>query len=191
MNIFKNIIFSIVLAFTLSSCASLHAFGIVLTLKYDGKAVIEKEKDVIQFLENVMRNSDNYAMTAFNRRAISYKVRKTESTTHSFYVIYDITDNTYNTLSFSATSKQAVSEGAWAINTKSDIDSYINYLEGNNIWEVEEIIIDNGIDTLFTIRNVLSKVLHGITYYYNSKVNNNDYHDNCNSALWETIVGYD
>jgi len=171
----------------LVSCASLHAYIIVLTTEYDGNIVIENEENVALFLENIIQNHADYSIMAFNRKAISYKVKKTHNTTHSFYVIYTA-DGIYHTLSFSATGKWATSKGAWAMDTETDIASYIDYLDGNNKWEVEEIMTNNGINTLLTITNVLLKLRGDTTYYFRSKINNNDNYDNCNTALLETLV---
>ena len=186
-NILKLAISIFLTTSILISCASVYAYSIVLTTEYDGKAVIANEKNVALHLENIMQNHGDYEMRAFDRKAISHKTQKTNSTTHSFYVIYTA-DKTYHTLSFSATSKWATSQGAWAMDTETDIESYIEYLDGNNIWEVSEIATTNGINTLLTIENVLTKIQNNTTYYYRAHIDNNDKHDNCNSALFETLV---
>jgi len=174
-------------AFIFSSCAFLHAYSIALAAKYDGKTVIENEKNVALYLENIVKNHGDYSMKAFTRKAISPKVEKKPGYTHGFYVIYAV-DNTYHTLSFSATGKLATSKGAWAMDTETDIASYIDYLTGNNIWEVEEVKTDNGINTLLTIENVLLKIRSNTTYYFRAKINKNDTHDNCYSGLFETLT---
>jgi hypothetical protein len=174
-------------ACALSSCASLHAYGIVLMTEYDGRPVIENEKNVVSYLEEIIKVPNEYAMRAFERKAISYRVKLTKGTTHSFYVIYDGNQN-WHTVSFSATGKWATSQGAWAIDTNTDIESYTGYLYGENIWQVNEIMINNGISTLPTVENILAKINGNITYYFRSKINKDDAHDNCNSALMETLV---
>lgn len=173
--------------FILTGCTSLYAYMYVLTTKYDGIAVLEKEGDVKSILEQIIEDADQYIMKAYTRTAISYKVRKTNDTTHSFYVIMYIGER-YLTLSFSATGKWATSEGAWAINTDTDISSYETYLAGENRWYVEEIETNNGINTLWTITNILEKIESDITYYYRAPVNKDDKVDNCNTALLETLV---
>jgi hypothetical protein len=90
-------------------------------------------------------------------------------------------------LSFSATGKWATSQGAWAMDTESDVASYAGYIKGDNQWEVEEIKV-NGINTLLTLENVLSKMRSDTKYYYRSQVNKNVKYDNCNTALLETLV---
>jgi len=177
----------IILPACMTSCAFLHAYSIVLATEFDGKLVIENEKNVVSYLENVIENYGDYSMKAFNRKAISYKVKKQPGYIHCFYVIYAV-DETYHALSFSGSGKFATSKGAWVMDTETDIASYIDYLEGNNIWEVEEIKTDNAINTLLTIENVLSKIRNNISFYFRSKINKNDKHDNCYSALFETLV---
>jgi hypothetical protein len=167
--------------------SDIYAYIIVLRTAYDGNAVLENEGNVALYLERIIRNYGDYSIRAFNRKAISYKVRKTAGLTHRFYVI-SMTDGTYHTLSFSATNKWAVSKGAWAMDTESDIVSYRDYIQGNNVWDVEEITTDNGINTLLTVENVLSKLRSNTTYYFRSRVNKNDRHDNCSTALLETLV---
>ncbi|MDR1507867.1 MAG: hypothetical protein LBI67_12270, partial [Treponema sp.] len=156
-------------------------------LDYDGNAVLAREGDVQYILKQIIENADRYIMKAYTRTAISYKIKKTHNTTHSFFVIGH-EDGTYQTLSFSATSKWATSEGAWAINTDSDISSYEDYLERGDKWHVEEIETGNGINTLGTIKNVMKKMESDITYYYRAQVSKDDKTDNCNTAVLETLV---
>ncbi|GHV62994.1 hypothetical protein AGMMS49587_11560 [Spirochaetia bacterium] len=187
LEILKLVVIVILTACLQISCTSLHAYGIALITPYDGKVVIKNEKNTVQHLENVIQNYDGYTMRAFDRKAISYKVKKTNVTTHSFYVIF-MPDGTYHTLSFSATGKLATSQGAWAMDTETDIASYRDFLYGNNKWGVREIVTDNGINTPLTIGNILTKIQNNITYYYRSTINRNDNHDNCNTALLETLA---
>jgi len=187
LNVLKFIATLILSACIFASCTFLHAYSIALATEYDGNIVIENEKNVALYLENVIKNYGDYSMKAFDRKAISYKVKKTAGYTHCFYVIYEI-DETYHTLSFSATGKWATSKGAWAMDTETDVASYNDYLKGSNIWEVEEIITNNTINTLLTIENVQSKIRSNTTYYFRSKINKNNRHDNCYTALFETLV---
>jgi hypothetical protein len=159
----------------------------VLTQAYDGNAVLQKEGEVKKILEEINKNAEKYSIKAYTRTAISYKVKKTKETTHSFYVIMD-ERQIYQTLSFSATGKWAVSEGAWAINTDTDIVSYEEYIGGENRWHVEEMEIEEGINTLGTITNILNKINKVNTYYYRAKENKEDAADNCNTALLETLA---
>jgi len=170
--------------------AFIHGYAIALTTKFDNERTIENEEKVILNLKDIVQNYGDYSMRAFNRTAISYKVRKTTETTHSFYVIYKA-DGTYSTLSYSATGKFATSKGAWAMNTEGDIASYADYSDGDNRWEVEEIKTNNGINTLLTLNNVLVKTQSNIKYFFRARVNKNDRYDNCNTAVLETLVEND
>jgi hypothetical protein len=167
--------------------AFLHGYGIALATKYDHKKTIENEKNVILNLTNIVQNHGDYSMRAFNRKAISYKVRKTSETTHSFFVIYK-PDGTFNTLSYSATGKFITSKGVWVMDTETDISSYTEYSQGNNRWEIEEYKTHNGINTLLTINNVLAKTQSNIKYFFRARVNNNDKYDNCNTSVLETLA---
>jgi hypothetical protein len=172
----------------MTGCTSLHAYMYVLAMDYDGNAVLAKKENVKNLVLGIIENADNYTMRAFTRTAISYKIKKTENTSHSFYVITRGRGDAYQTLSFSATGKWATSKGAWAIDTDTDISSYGDYLEGINRWHVEEIETERGIDTLMTLTNVVEKMENNITYYYRAKVNNDDKIDNCNTAVLETLT---
>jgi hypothetical protein len=92
------------------------------------------------------------------------------------------------THSFSATGKTFYSDGAWAMDTESDTDSYKKYLNGSNEWEVWEIETANGINTAKTIYNILGKINSNITYYYKDHVSDKLGKDNCITALQETLV---
>jgi len=186
----KSFALIILSAFILSSCAFLHAYSIALAADYDGKSVIKNEKNVVSYLENVIENHGAYSMRAFDRKAISPKVKKQPGYIHCFYVIY-AEDETYNTLSFSATGKLATSRGAWAMNTETDVSSYVDYLTGSNIWEVVEITPKNSVNTQMTLNNVLLKIQSNKKYYFRAKINKNDKYDNCYTALLETIVEND
>jgi hypothetical protein len=174
--------------FIFAGCTSLRAYMYVLAENYNGNAVLKKEKDVKYILDQITNNADQYTMKAYTRTAISYKVKKTKNTTHSFYVIAH-EGGTYQTLSFSGTSKWARSEGAWAINTDTDISSYENYLWGENKWAVEEMQTTKGINTVETITNIVAKMEGETTYYYRATVDKDDKMDNCNTALLETMAG--
>ena len=180
------VLFSFIL-FSAPFRAFLHGYAIALTTKFDHKMTIENEKNVIIRLKEIIQNYNDYSMRAFNRTAISYKVRKTTETTHSFYVIYK-QDGTFNTLSYAATGKFAMSKGAWAMDTEGDIASYTEYSLGNNRWQVEEYKTKNGINTQATLNNVLLKTQSGIKYFFRAKTNKNDKFDNCNTGVLETLV---
>jgi hypothetical protein len=182
-----NIIAAFIYVCILAGCTTIHAYMYVLVKDYDGNAVLEKEEEVRHTLEQIIENAEHYTMKAYTRTAISYKVRQTKNTTHSFYVIMS-EEEKYQTISFSATGKWTASQGAWAINTDTDISSYEDYLWGVNKWNVKEIETEKGINTLETITNVVAKIGSDITFYWRAKVNKDDKIDNCNTALLETMV---
>ena len=74
------------------------------------------------------------------------------------------------------------------MDTESDIESYRDFLYGNNDWEVREIVTDSGINPLLTLENILAKIQSDITYYYRSTLTAPDNRDNCNTALFRTLV---
>lgn len=176
------------LALTAASCATLEAGFFVVRLDYDGSRVIEEEPQVQRYLESVMRSSEQFTMTAYTRRALAPHIKKTPALYHSFYVLKGGED-AYSTLSFSATGKWIYSRGAWALNTASDVKSYTSYQDGTNEWEVEELLLDRGIDVGLTVKNILVRLeTSSITYYYNDHIVDKERMENCNSALINTMV---
>jgi hypothetical protein len=158
----------------------------LLFFNYDGSVILKKEPDVALILNIILESPEKYLMSAYTRRALASYIRGSLLRTHGFYVIKE--GNGYHTLSFSATGKSFYSEGAWAMDTESDIDSYEKYLNGKNEWEVLEIESINGINTAKTIYNVLCKINSDITYYYKDHINDKHGMDSCLTALQETLV---
>ncbi|MDR1210783.1 MAG: hypothetical protein LBK40_00980, partial [Spirochaetaceae bacterium] len=71
-----------------------------------------------------------------------------------------------------------------------DRDSYTRYIEGSNTWDVREIKIENGIAVYETARNIIDKINSTVRYYYRDHIKNRPNADNCNTALYETLVEY-
>jgi hypothetical protein len=179
----------LLLAFLSVSCSTLQAGFYILLLDYDGKGLLKKEPDVTLFLEEILESPDKYTMYAYTRRALASYIKSSALRIHSFYVIKRLMGmGDYYTLSFSATGKTFYSEGAWAIDTESDIDSYERYLNGKNEWEVWEIETINGINTAKTIYNILGKINSNISYYYKDHISDEPGKDSCITALHETLV---
>jgi hypothetical protein len=63
-----------------------------------GKKYLKNEPNVKSFLETVRKSPGDYTITAFDRRAMNNKGEKTDLMKHSFYVIANNTDGSYNTL---------------------------------------------------------------------------------------------
>ncbi|GHT97981.1 hypothetical protein FACS1894142_3680 [Spirochaetia bacterium] len=151
------------------------------------KKALENEPDVKLFLTYVFNNPEKYTITAFTRGAISYKLEKTELLTHNYYVLHE-TETQFHTLSFSGTAKAYHSKGAWTLDSDTDLESYVWFLEGENKWKVVEIKTANGIDTKATVFNILEKINSTITYYYKDHLKDKPDMHNCITALEETIV---
>jgi hypothetical protein len=176
----------LLLVFLLVSCSTLRAGFYILLFDYDGAEILRNEPGVALFLAEIFDSPDEYKMHAYVRRALALFIKSSALRHHSFYVISD--SSGYHTLSFSATGKTIYSEGAWAMDTAADIDSYEKYLNGKNEWEVHEIETINGINTAKTIYNILDKINSAITYYYKDHVSDEPGKDSCNTALQETLV---
>lgn len=171
----------------MQACSSLQA-GIYLSSidHLNEQEILENEKKVISFLEDILTAPDNYTIKAYVRTGVAFQIKRTKLITHSFYVISYTHE--YHTLSFYGTKIAFYSEGAWIMDSDSDLLSYKLFLDGQNKWDAKEIIIETGIDTERTVRNILSKINSTITFYYRDHINNKAGMDNCNTALMETLV---
>lgn len=153
----------------------------------NGETLLLNEPNVRILLENIINSHENYSIRVFSRTAISFQIKRNKLLTHSYYLISCI-HGEYYTLSYSGTKFSFNSKGAWALNADSDIGSYRMYLEGNNKWDVEEMFTEWNIDVQKTLTNIINKMDSGITYYYRNHLVNKPGMDNCNTALYETIV---
>ena len=170
-----------------ASCTTIK-IGIELLLRdLDGKGLIENERQVRNILETILFTPENYTMTGYTRKVFSPELKRTQSLYHSFYIITG-DEMSFITLSFSGTKKRIKSEGVWAINTESDMKSYVSFKYGTNEWEVQEIPINKGINTGMTIKNIIHRIDNNTNYYFNDHKNNMDDMENCNTALQNTLV---
>lgn len=173
------------------SCSSMHAGMYLVSVDrddVDGKTILRNEPQVKAILENIIDSYENYTVKAFSRTGINFQIRQTKLLTHSFYVIIFNDNGEYHTLSFYGTQIAFRSEGAWAYDAVADISSYRMYLEGDNKWDVRELFPDDTINTRETVRNIIKKIDSDTTYYYKDHIVNKPRMDNCNTALYETIV---
>ncbi|MDR1148195.1 MAG: hypothetical protein LBK66_06135 [Spirochaetaceae bacterium] len=154
----------------------------------NGERILKNEPSVKIILENIIDSFEYYTLKAFSRTGVNFQIKRTKLMTHSYYVIICNNNGEYHTLSFYGTKMAFYSEGAWAYDADSDISSYRSYLEGNNEWDVVEMFQGETINTRETLRNIVNKINSGITYYYNDHIINKPGVDNCNTALYETIV---
>ena len=182
-----QLLFLVIFLTICTSCTTIRV-GIQLLLReFDGRALIENEGQVKNILETILFTPESYTMTGYTRQVFSPEVKRTPSLYHSFYIITS-GDMSFITLSFSGTKKRIKSEGAWAINTESDMKSYDSFKHGTNEWEVREILINKGINIEMTIKNIIYRIDNDINYYYNDHKNNVDGMENCNTALQNTLV---
>jgi len=170
-----------------SSCSEIK-IGIELLMRdLDGNELIKNEVKVKRDLETLLLTPGEYRITGYTRRIFSPEIKRTPSRYHSFYVVTS-NDLSFFTLSFSGTKKTMYSEGAWAINTEPDLNSYTSFKYGPNDWDVQEILITRGINTEMTIKKVLYRIDNNITYYYNDHIDNKSGMENCNTAVQNTLI---
>jgi hypothetical protein len=170
------------------SCSSLQAgFYLVFIDTSDGETILQKEPDVKNFLESVIDSPEDYSMKVFLRTGIYYQIKRTDLLTHSYYVFIS-DDGEYHTLSYYGTKMSFNSKGAWALDADSDFNSYILYLREDNKWDVEEVFSGWDINVKQTVENIIDRMESDITYYYRAHLSNKQNADNCNTALYKTIV---
>jgi hypothetical protein len=184
------LIFPALFLVTVTSCTSIRIGIELISSDFDGSALIKNEKEVKKTLETIILTPKNYTIAAYTRRVFSPEVERTKALYHSFYTLTG-SDTSFLTLSFSGTKIRTKSKGVWAINTESDMKSFINYKNGINEWEVQEILINKGINTEMTIKNILNRMDKNITYYYKDHIKNREGMENCNTALLNTLVEND
>jgi hypothetical protein len=170
-----------------NACSPLQVGIYLLTHDYDGKAILNNEDTTKKYLEEILASPEKYMMTAYTRRAFAAHIKRTPLIFHSFYVITN-DEGQFITLSFSATAKTFYSEGAWTINTETDLSSYNSFIYGTNEWEVAEIPMSRGIDIERTIKNILLKIDSDIIYYYKDHTSDKINMENCNTAIQNTLT---
>jgi hypothetical protein len=170
------------------SCSTIQAGLYLLSLdRNPGEFYIQNEPIVKSFLENVINSPDEYTIKAFERTGINYDIKRTYLLTHCYYVIFN-NDGSYHTLSFNGTKITFASKGAWALDTETDASSHKMYLEGENLWGVDEIFMEDTIDVKETAQNITNMIGSDITYYYKDHVNDKPKRNNCITALYETVT---
>jgi hypothetical protein len=170
-----------------ASCSSIQNGFYSFFIDSDGASLVENEPKIKMFLENIVDSYEQYSVKVYERTAIKFGIKRTKLLTHSYYLIIN-GEEEYHTLSFYGTRMNFYSEGVWALDTETDMESYKKYLEGNNKYDVIEIFTEDAIDVKRTIRNIIDRMNSNITYYYNDHIKNRIDMDNCNTALYETIA---
>ena len=104
------------------------------------------------------------------------------------YVIKNTVSPEEMTLSYNGTETAPFSEGAWILNTDMDIDSYYNYSRGNNSYDMRLLVSSEYIDTEQTARKIKESIKSDIAYFFLDHKINLKEHENCNTALFGTLV---
>jgi len=169
------------------SCANFQA-GLYLVFidRYNGKEILNNEPNVRSYLEGVLATPENYRMEVYKRTGISSQLKRTKLLEHSFYVITD-RNGAYHTISFYGTAIAFISQGTWAMDADSDLNSYNMYLDNKNKWDVTKVITEE-INVEATVKNIIRKLDMHVTFYYRDHLNKRPNMNNCNTALRETIV---
>ena len=141
------------------------------------------ESKVITVLDRILKNPNFFEFSVYERKALG-KGKRNEILTHSLYVIRNISIPEEMTLSYNGTETAPFSEGAWILNTDMDIDSYYSYSRGNNSYDMRLLVSSEYIDTEQTARKIKSDIAY---FFLDHKINLKE-HENCNTALFGTLV---
>jgi hypothetical protein len=171
-----------------SSCSSIQAGFYSFFIDSNREFLVENEPKVKVFLKNIVDSYEQYSVKVYARTATRFGMKRTRLLTHSYYLIIRKREKEYHTLSFYGTKMEFYSEGVWALDTETDMESYKKYLEGNNKYDVIEVFTEDVIDARRTIRNIIDRIDSNVTYYYNDHIKDKGDVDNCNTALYETVA---
>ena len=153
--------------------------------------LIAKESDVIKFLQEIGKNPDDYAIEAYERKAIcKYPWKKGGSDSllvHSLYVITNKKTREVYTLSFNGTKYSAKSEGAWGLNTETDVEGLRDSKYGDNSYSMLKLFNGYTIDTERTVTNIINSINSSTTYYFIDHKKDMPNMENCNTALYNTV----
>ena len=145
------------------------------------------ESKVITVLDRILKNPNFFEFSVYERKALG-KGKRNEILTHSLYVIRNISIPEEMTLSYNGTETAPFSEGAWILNTDMDIDSYYSYSRGNNSYDMRLLVSSEYIDTEQTARKIKESIKSDIAYFFLDHKINLKEHENCNTALFGTLV---
>jgi len=152
----------------------------------EDKELLKNERAVKEFLQTIADSPENYDIKVYQRRALK-PGKRTPTKTHSLYVIYNKTTKEKSTISFNGTRLFFFSKGAWGKDTKTDVEGLVNYEKGNNNYDME-LLMTPDIDNRKTVLNIINSIDSDITYYALDHKNNMKNKENCNTALYNTIV---
>ena len=188
MKEFTQIFKAFFIWFTSSGVSLQKCIYSVLIDEESGDHVLENMPDVKIFLEKILKAPENYVFSLYERVLVVTQKKRTKLRSHGYYLITDQSSGQFYTLSYYGTKIAFRSQGAWIINSNSDIKSYSEFLSGSRKWDVVNIKQNGEINTEQTIKNIFDKINSGITYYYKDHIRKKPGVINCNTAIWETIV---
>ena len=151
------------------------------------KALLQNESNVEKFLYKIMQNPEDYSMTVYQRKAV-FPGKRNNKMTHSFCLIKQYSTNEVYTLSFNGTKKAIYSEGAWGLNTETDVVSYDSYKYGKNRYDMSILFGCDRINVEETAENILDSIASATTYYLFDHTHDKPNVENCNTALYNTIA---
>jgi len=171
-----------------SSCAGMQNTLYLLFIDdIDGDTFLQNQHQLRIYLDNIVYSQENISIRTYARTLVAFQFIRTRLLSHSYYVlVFD--DGRYHTLSFFGTRFAFRSEGAWVLDGKSDITSYRMLRKGNNRWDVVELFRGEIIDARQTLTNIIHSIDSDITYYFWDNFTSKPNVNNCNTALFKTIV---
>lgn len=93
--------------------------------------------EVLEYLEKVLQDVNSYELKAYNRNPFTADNNKNVFVYHCFYAFFR--DGEFqHTLGFSQTPAGSVNYSCWILDKISDLESMELYLQGDNVWNVEE-----------------------------------------------------
>ncbi len=153
--------------------------------------LIAKESDVIKFLQEIGKNPDNYSIEAYERKALfKYPWEKGDSDAvlvHSLYVITNKKTRQVYTLSYNGTSLSPISEGAWGLNTETDVKGLRDSRYGDNSYSMVKLFNGYTIDTERTSANIINSINSSTSYFFVDHKIDVQNRENCNTALYNTV----
>jgi hypothetical protein len=181
-------IFLLVLfAVNLTGCASLRTGLGFLFSDFNGDKIALDAPKVEAFIQKVAQNSDKYVIAAYQRRALSWKMPKTRLFQHEYFVITE-PSGSFHTLSFSGTKRLFTSPGYWLEDGRTDRNSYLLFLRGDNKWEVVSVTPQARINTHATALKILQMMAEKPKYYYRTHIKAKAGCENCITALRKVMT---
>ena len=152
------------------------------------EAIIQEEKKVEVYVRRIEQDPNNYSIEAYQRKALAPYLRKKDVVaTHSLYVINEKSTGVTSTLSFNGTGYTLYSEGAWKLNSKTDVEGWENYKNGFNNYDMEIFLSKEVINVKETAGKIIDSINSNTKYYALDHVFDKPNMENCNTALYSTV----